>query len=369
MSHQASLDSYPYRIGFLLKVVPSMGSTHDNRFLISGWGISLTFHAVAIGLAMAFLAKIDPSLKKETFHWEVALVEAPAPAPAAKPEPVVTPVQPKARPTPPPPAPVPVPETPVYRVAPQESAQMVHPVIEASKPVEQKIEPVPQQRPEPIQRRVEVVEQKVEPVVQRVEESPAVEEKPAEHMHADTVVAQHRPIVPVEAPAPAPPVQEVAIASPSPAPVADAPAPPAPAAEATLQQSTPVESEQMNVASAPAPAPVETPQVTAKAATGMPETKADHRWLAESLWRRVAELKRYPHSARMNGLQGKVVLKAVIRSDGHLAEVTVQKSSGHSVLDAAAMEAVKLACPLHMKHELGKPQIVVSLPIVYSLAN
>jgi protein TonB len=71
----------------------------------------------------------------------------------------------------------------------------------------------------------------------------------------------------------------------------------------------------------------------------------------------------------MNGLQGKVVLKAVIRSDGHLAEVTVQKSSGHSVLDTAAMEAVKLACPLHMKHELGKPQIVVSLPIIYSLAN
>jgi protein TonB len=358
-----------------------MVSTQDNRFLISGWGISLTFHAAAIGLALVFLAKIDPSLEleKETFRWEVALVEAPAPeptpAPAAKTEPVVTPVQPKARPTPPP---APVPETPVYRVAPRESAQMVHPVIETSEPVEQKIEPVPQQRPEPVQRHVEVVEHKVEPVVQKVEETPAVEPtvhavveaKPAEPVHADTVVAQLRPIVPVEAPAPAPPVQEVAVASPSPAPVADAPAPPAPAAEATLQQSTPVvASEQTNVASAPAPAPVETPPVMAKAATGMPETKADHRWLAESLWRRVAELKRYPHSARMNGLQGKVVLKAVIRSDGHLAEVTVQKSSGHSVLDAAAMEAVKLACPLHMKHELGKPQIVVSLPIIYSLAN
>jgi protein TonB len=35
----------------------------------------------------------------------------------------------------------------------------------------------------------------------------------------------------------------------------------------------------------------------------------------------------------------------------------------------AAMEAVKLACPLHMKHAIGKPLIVVSLPIVYSLAN
>jgi len=71
----------------------------------------------------------------------------------------------------------------------------------------------------------------------------------------------------------------------------------------------------------------------------------------------------------MNGHEGKVIVKAVIRSDGYLAEVFVQKSSGCRALDEAAIEAVKLACPLHMKHAIGKPQIVVSLPIVYSLAN
>ena len=107
----------------------------------------------------------------------------------------------------------------------------------------------------------------------------------------------------------------------------------------------------------------------AKASPTGPEVKTDHRWIAESLWRRVAELKRYPSSARLNGQEGKVVLKAVIRSDGHLAEVSVQKSSGHQILDAAAIEAVKLACPLHMKQAMNKPEIVVSLPIVYSLAN
>jgi protein TonB len=69
----------------------------------------------------------------------------------------------------------------------------------------------------------------------------------------------------------------------------------------------------------------------------------------------------------MSGQEGKVILKAVIRSDGHLADVSIQRSSGHELLDAAAIEAVKLACPLHMKHTLDKPQIVVSLPIVYSL--
>jgi periplasmic protein TonB len=81
----------------------------------------------------------------------------------------------------------------------------------------------------------------------------------------------------------------------------------------------------------------------------------------------VAELKRYLSSARMSGQEGIVILTVVIRSDGHLAEVSIQKSSGHELLDAAGIEAVKLACPLHMKHALDKPQIVVSLPIVHSL--
>jgi protein TonB len=63
------------------------------------------------------------------------------------------------------------------------------------------------------------------------------------------------------------------------------------------------------------------------------------------------------------------VLKAVIRADGQLVEVTVQKSSGHAVLDAAAIETVKLATPLAMTQPLKRAEIVVSLPIVYSLAN
>jgi len=107
----------------------------------------------------------------------------------------------------------------------------------------------------------------------------------------------------------------------------------------------------------------------AKSIEPVSDAKVDNRWLAESLWQRVAELQRYPASARMNGLEGKVLLKAVIRSDGQLAEVSVQKSSGHSILDLAAMEVVKLACPLHMKHAISKPQIVVSLPVVYRLVN
>ena len=80
-------------------------------------------------------------------------------------------------------------------------------------------------------------------------------------------------------------------------------------------------------------------------------------------------MQRYPASARLNGQEGKVILKAVIRSDGHLAELSVQKSSGHQILDMAAMDLVKLACPLHMKHAINAPEIVVRVPVTYMLTN
>jgi protein TonB len=138
--------------------------------------------------------------------------------------------------------------------------------------------------------------------------------------------------------------------------------------EASIQNpAQPATSVEPTTASPPKVGLPEAPSQAAQATPG-PDTKLD-RWVGESLWRRVGELKRYPASARLNGQEGKVILKAVIRADGHLAEVSVQKSSGHHILDTAAMEAVRLACPLHMKHAISKSEIVVRLPIVYSLAN
>jgi protein TonB len=91
--------------------------------------------------------------------------------------------------------------------------------------------------------------------------------------------------------------------------------------------------------------------------------------LAESLRRRLAELKRYPSTARLNGWEGKVVLRAVIRADGHLSEVKVHRSSGYDVLDNAAMEAIRMVCPLHMHQALGAAEVAVYVPMVYSLGS
>jgi len=291
-----------------------MMPTNHNRFSIPAWGASLALHGMVVGLAFTFAAQVKPILQEDLFQWDVALVEAAkSSVPSELVESAMTPAQPM-------PMPKSMPQSRLKRVA--EASQVVSPPeqpIEPAPAIEQKVE-APQVREEPVEQRiVEVTESKTEPVVE-----------------------------------------------------AKVPEPVAVAASTDSMEAQPIQQEPVAMASAPAlssDVPVSQERTVNAVATLGSEAKTDNRWLAESLWRRVAELKRYPSIARLNGQEGKVILKAVIRSDGQLADVFVQKSSGYSALDEAAIEAVKLACPLHMKHALGKPLIVVSLPIVYSLAN
>ena len=59
----------------------------------------------------------------------------------------------------------------------------------------------------------------------------------------------------------------------------------------------------------------------------------------------------------------------MISADGNLTEVKVKKSSGYEELDAAAMEVLRQACPLSMRQALGRPDIVLNIPVVYALAQ
>ncbi len=302
-----------------------MKSTDSNQFLFLAWCISLVLHGVVVGLAFAFVAQVKPVLQAETFQWDVALVEEARSDSKSKPtESVVASAHP-----------------PIKKPFPSRTK----PVLESSQPVmptEQKIEP-----PQPTsEQKVEAPQVREEPVEQRIVEAaePAVEMKEPEPVMAGPL--------PKLVEAQSVEHESVAIAS-----------APASSPEVPVFQEAPIPALTHDSSMDAAPGEMAKTQVSG------PEAKVDNRWLAESLWRRVAELKRYPNSARMNGQEGKVILKAVIRSDGQLADVFVQKSSGYSALDQAAIEAVKLACPLHMKHAIGKPQIVMSLPIVYSLAN
>jgi len=50
---------------------------------------------------------------------------------------------------------------------------------------------------------------------------------------------------------------------------------------------------------------------------------------------------KYPSVARSQGWQGKVILKVLVSAKGDSEQVTVAQSSGHDVLDQAAVDAVK----------------------------
>jgi periplasmic protein TonB len=291
-----------------------MTSTNDNQFFVPAWGASLALHGLLVGLAFVVAAQVTPILPEDVFTWDVALVEGTKPD--AKPERVESAEAPA--------------QPPVKKVFPSQP-KLVAAQSQTVTQIQQTIEP-----PQPLIEPVQPIEREVA--------APQVHEEPVARQIVETVEPTPEPLTEMNKPAPV----------------------------VTAASSEPVEAQPVSpepvVALAPAPAPSLERMVSTDPSPSH-SVKIDNRWLAESLWRRVAELKRYPNSARMNGQEGKVILKAVIRSDGQLADVSIQRSSGYEALDLAAMEAVKLACPLHMKHAIGKPLIVVSLPIVYSLAN
>ena len=95
--------------------------------------------------------------------------------------------------------------------------------------------------------------------------------------------------------------------------------------------------------------------------------RADYAWLSETIMRRMQELKRYPTEARLERAEGKVVLKAVLRSNGSIEAVEIFQSSGHLSLDRAAVDLLNLAAPFHFPRPLEKPQMTVKIPMSYRL--
>ncbi|MBI4000683.1 MAG: TonB family protein [Nitrospira defluvii] len=372
-----------------------MAQSWQSKQAVKGWSASLLLHACLALAAFGLMPKIAMIVQEEPFKWDVALVEAPreivrpeepAPTPQVQPAPPVKPQPQPVRAVQPPPQPL---QRQVEtRVEPQPVQREVQPVVETVRP-QQQIQP-PQEVVQVQPQQIEPQEiQKTEPLVQAAtpaevkrEVTPVVEQTVLESMPVAAQTYEAQPIVSappvvetrsepvVTASAPvvhAAPVAEPAPVSSAPAPVMEAvaavsepSAPPAPA-QAIAEPTAPVAAAQQD------PATLQEHQVVARAVTPRPATKADYGWLAESLHRRIIELRHYPSTARLNGWEGKVVLKVSIRQDGQLKDVEVVKSSGHESLDQAAMEAVRRACPLHMKHELTATMVVLHLPVSYSL--
>ena len=298
-----------------------MVSSH-RQYRLQGWMVSATVHGLALIVALGLMAQVKPVMPKEVFTWDVALVEPKRTHKTSQAE--IEPTQEPVKPTPTQAVPPPnQPKKLTQNIPPREVTPVLK-TVETSRPIEQTV--AVQTKTEEV---TPVIEQQSidEPVVPVVQQEVATQPEITE-----------TPIQPVEAR-----VVETAPVTHDP----DPPASPAPA-QSVAQESAP-----------------QTPTAT----HSTPSVKVDHGWLAESLRRRLAEIKRYPSSARLNGWEGKVVLRAVIRSDGHLSEVKVYRSSGHETLDNAAIEAIRLACPLHMHQPLGTSEVAVYVPMVYSLGS
>jgi len=275
---------------------------------LQGWMLSVLFHGAVIGAAITLVSDLHVAPQPEAFRWDVSVVEAP--------EHVGTPRPFPAEPTP--------------TVAQPIEPQLVTKSVQQVTPRE--------------------VRQEVSPAVPTpVQATPAVD-RPVQ------AVETLRQIVPLE-------TTEPALTSEAPPAVREAEAPATPAVSAEAVPDSPPEP---TVVSSPV---VEETRTAVREFPARPMTamKADYGWLAEALWSRVEQLKRYPHLARMNRWEGRVVLRVVIQEDGHLLDLAVSESSGHSVLDQDALEVLKLASPLTLKHPLGKPQVVVQVPISYRL--
>ena len=53
----------------------------------------------------------------------------------------------------------------------------------------------------------------------------------------------------------------------------------------------------------------------------------------------------YPEEARRRKLAGQLVLDVALNPDGKINQITIRRSSGHKVLDDAAIRIVELAAP------------------------
>ncbi|MBI4002169.1 MAG: energy transducer TonB [Nitrospira defluvii] len=107
--------------------------------------------------------------------------------------------------------------------------------------------------------------------------------------------------------------------------------------------------------------------LTPSTATTPVTRKPDYGWLADTLLHRIETLKQYPASARLNHLEGRVIVRIVIEEDGRIASVALAKSSGHDVLDQAALETLRQASPIALSQPLAKSPVTIQIPLSYRL--
>ncbi len=315
------------------------------------WVFSMTAHGVLVSAALALVAEMTLPPPPETFKWDVAMVQALAPPEesVATPPPLVEP---------PPPAP-----QPLRSPAPKKTQPVkTEPVVHTPQPV-QEIQPVqdavPLQTAQPIQQVQQQVETVTRPVQEELQPAPEVTqmvnrtETPVETMEAvEAPSTMTQPIVTAAVTQMVSPVAERTVVEDSHAPV-----------------ETPQQVEQ-TVTTLVAPEVQQRAVVQHLSVRSRPTTRPDYGWLSQALWSTVEQRKRYPQEARRNHWEGRVILRLTIEQRGaaiHLLDVSLEESSGHTVLDRHTLDMVRKAFPLDVKHVLAQQQVQLHLPFSYRM--
>ena len=359
------------------------------RHSVEAWSLSGALHGLFVVGAMLFMSTIKPVTEQPVFRWDVSLVNAPhhevSPSLPEK-----QPVLPRQSRTSKEAKPHPVQRE--RRVVERISTQVLESSIAMPRSTivqqqERVLTSPAQQTVSQIQQRQPVERQTVEASVTRERSIPQVppRETPSRVMHE--IQASVSAVVATESVPTEPQIESRAesrtifekevvasrvISESSPTIHDIHPS----ASSVATTESVPVESrvesraEQIPTSEkAVIASPVIAEPSRAAASQSSPTAKTDYGWLAASLAARLAEVKHYPATARLYGWQGKVLLRAVIRADGNLVEVTIRKTSGYPELDEAAKEALRLACPIPMRHELGRTEIAINVPVNFQLSE
>lgn len=86
--------------------------------------------------------------------------------------------------------------------------------------------------------------------------------------------------------------------------------------------------------------------------------------------RKIEEKKKYPIAAQRRSLEGNVILKFLLGTDGSVSRMQVLRSSGNSLLDKAALDAVRVAAPFPPPPAgLGRKPFWLEVAISFSLTG
>lgn len=304
------------------------------RFHASGWIISIGLHGSAILLAGFFVAKIGLAPPSSSFQWDVTVVGSQPPTPAqvapGAPPPAAAIVRPAQRNV----------AATALRPTPSPAALPTMPASTSNSPATVERDTIKPALPPPQQAPAQLIER-----------TPAVSSPPEpQETKDDRQPSLHSTSASVEAPPDSRSLPQMANP-----PVADAPL--APEMSETTSQPP----------SEPATSPAQTASLAPSTNTAQVARKPDYSWLAGPLLQRIEALKHYPATARLQRLEGRVVVRIVIQEDGHISSATIAKSSGHDVLDQVALETVRQASPITLSRPLEKPSVTMQIPLGYYL--